>query len=252
MKRNMVPLLGIAFVVAIISTGIFYGLFAGKLRSSSDIPGHSIVVAAHDLERGTVLQASDLRVAGAPGVLSGAFSKSEEVVGAVLLTPLKANEPLLAERLVPRAWPGGSATGLVPSGMRALSIRVTGSEGLLGLLRPGARVDVQAVSDRDNRVTLRNVLQNVEVMAVSPQDPNSHVAGAVVTVLTPAEDSDSVALADAGSKIRVALRNPFDEGKTTHHVMALASVFSNPTALDGPTGHSTSASGAVAQTGREH
>ena len=253
MKRNMVPLLGIAFVVAIISTGIFYGLFAGKLRSSSDIPGHSIVVAARDLERGTVLQASDLRVAGAPGVLSGAFSKSEEVVGAVLLTPLKANEPLLAERLVPRAWPGGPATGLVPSGMRALSIRVTGSEGLLGLLRPGARVDLQAVSDRDNRVTLRNVLQNVEVMAVSPQDlANSHVAGAVVTVLTPAEDSDSVALADAGSKIRVALRNPFDEGKTTHHVVALTSVFSNPTALDGPAGHSASASGAVAQTAREH
>ena len=60
------------------------------------------------------------------------------------------------------------------------------------------------------------------------------MAGAVVTVLTPAEDSDSVALADAGSKVRVALRNPFDEGKTTHHVVALTSVFSNPTALDGP------------------
>jgi Flp pilus assembly protein CpaB len=253
MKRNMVPLLGIAFVVAIISTGIFYGLFAGKLRSSSDVPGHAVVVAARELERGTVIQASDLRTSEAPGVLTGSFSKTEEAVGAMLLTPLKTGEPLLAERVVSRVSPGGSPNGMVPSGMRALSIRVTGSEGLLSLLRPGARVDLQAVSDRDNRVTLRNVLQNVEVLATSPQDPNgSRALGAVVTVLTPAEDSDAVALADAGSKIRVALRNPFDEGKTTHHAIALASVFSNPTTLDALAGHSTSPSGTMARTGREH
>ncbi len=52
MKRNIVPLLGIAFVVAIISTGIFYGLFAGKLRSSvGELPVQSIVVAARTLTR---------------------------------------------------------------------------------------------------------------------------------------------------------------------------------------------------------
>src|ERR1700683_154535 len=141
MKRNMVPLLGIAFVVAIISTGIFYGLFAGKLRSSSDIPGHSVVVAAHDLERGTVLQASDLRISEAPGILTGSFSKPEEAVGATLLTPLKTDEPLLAERVVPRGSPGGSTGGMVPSGMRAISIRVSESDGLVSGLRPGARVD---------------------------------------------------------------------------------------------------------------
>ena len=58
MKRNMVPLLGIAFVVTIISTGVFYGLFAGKLRSSSPaLNGHPIVVAARELERGEVIEA---------------------------------------------------------------------------------------------------------------------------------------------------------------------------------------------------
>jgi pilus assembly protein CpaB len=232
MKRNMVPLLGIAFVVAIISTGIFYGLFAGKLRSSSDIPGHSVVVAARDLDRGTVVQSSDLQISGAAGILTGSFSKPEEAVGAVLLTPLKAGEPLLAERVASRVSGGGSSNGMVPSGMRAISIRVTGSDGLLGLLRPGARVDLQAVSDRDNRVELRNVLQNVEVLAVSLPDANSsRGAGAIVTVLTHAQDADVVALSDAGAKIRVALRNPLDEATTTHRAMALASVFSNQATL---------------------
>src|ERR1700722_12050975 len=109
MKRNMVPLLGIAFVVAIISTGVFYGLFAGKLRSSSEVPGHAIVVAVRDLDRGTVIQAGDLRVSEVQGVLGGAFSKPEEVAGATLLTSMKANEPLLEERVTPRASdaPGG-------------------------------------------------------------------------------------------------------------------------------------------------
>ncbi|MGA2215047.1 MAG: Flp pilus assembly protein CpaB [Bryobacteraceae bacterium] len=232
MKRNMVPLLGIAFVVAIISTGIFYGLFAGKLRSSSDILGHSVVVAGRDLERGTVLQASDLRISEAPGILTGSFSKLDEAVGATLLTPLKTNEPLLAERVVSRASPGGaSGSGIVPSGMRAVSIRVSESDGLLSRLRPGARVDLQAISERENnQVELRNILQNVEVLAVSPQDPaSSRSADATVTVLTHAQDADAVALSDAGGKIRVTLRNPFDDGVTAPHAMALASIYSNQT-----------------------
>jgi Flp pilus assembly protein CpaB len=232
MKRNMVPLLGIAFVAAIICTGIYYGLFAGKLRSSSEIPGHSVVVAARDLDRGTVIQASDLRISETPGILTGSFSKIEEAVGATLLTPLKPNEPLLAERVMARVSPaGGSADGLVPSGMRAISIRVSESDGLLGQLRPGARVDLQAISERENnQVELRNVLQNVEVLGVTSQDPNlNHSPGAIVTVLTPEQDADVVALSDAGGKIRVTLRNPFDKGTTLPHAMALTSIYSNQT-----------------------
>jgi Flp pilus assembly protein CpaB len=261
MKRNMVPLLGIAFVAAIICTGIYYGLFAGKLRSSSEITGHSVVVASRDLDRGTVIQASDLRISQAPGVLTGSFSKIDEAVGSTLLTPLKTNEPLLAERVVSRVSPAGQfAGGMVPSGMRAISIRVSESDGLLGALRPGARVDLQAVSDRDNnQVALRNVLQNVEVLAVSPQDANSNrVAGAIVTVLTRAQDADVVALSDAGGKIRVTLRNPFDEGITQPHALALASIYSNqtnPAALrsqisSDQTSEAEAAPVAVARTGR--
>jgi hypothetical protein len=48
-------------------------------------------------------------------------------------------------------------------------------------------------------------------------------------VLTHAQDADVVALSDAGGKIRVTLRNPFDEGTTLPHAMALASIYSNQT-----------------------
>jgi pilus assembly protein CpaB len=228
MKRNMVPLLGIAFVVAIISTGVFYGLFAGKLRSSSEMPGHAIVVAARDLDRGTVIQARDLRVSEVQGMLSGGFSKPEEAVGATLLASVKANEPLLEERIAERASGAPGSGGVVPTGMRAVSIRVSQSESLLSLLRPGSRVDLQAVSERQGAVELRTVLENVEILAVDhPETPKGNrSAGTVVTVLTRAQDADLVALADAGSRIRVALRNPLDKETTPRRSMALASVFS--------------------------
>jgi Flp pilus assembly protein CpaB len=244
MKRNMVPLLGIAFVVAIISTGVFYGLFAGKLRSSSDLPGHAVVVAVRDLDRGTVIQPSDVRVSEMQGVLGGAFSKPEEAAGATLLTAMKANEPLLQERVAPRAADSTGPGGLVPTGMRAVSMHVFQSESLLSLLRAGSRVDLQAVSERNGAAELRTVLENVQVLAVSGPEGN-RAAGSVVTVLIRAQDADMVALADAGSKIRVSLRNPLDEATTPRHSLALAALFSSNGKLEADEPGSTRSSSAV-------
>ena len=118
MKRNIVPLLGIAFVVAIVSTGVFYGLFAGKLKSSSsEITGQSIVVAAHDLQRGTVVSAGDLRESQIKGELKGSFSKTKDAVGVTLLEAVQENAPLLQDRVAshdPKVNGGGSgpATGI--------------------------------------------------------------------------------------------------------------------------------------------
>ena len=245
MKRNMVPLLGIAFVVAIISTGVFYGLFAGKLRSSSDLPGHAIVVAARDLDRGTVIQPSDVRVSEMQGVLGGAFSKPEEAAGTTLLTAMKANEPLLQERVAPRAADTTGPGGFVPTGMRAVSMHVFQSESLLSLLRAGSRVDLQAVSDRSGATELRTVLENVQILAVSAPEGNRS-SGSVVTVLIRAQDADMVALADAGSRIRVSLRNPLDEATTPRHSLALAALFSNNGKLEADEPGSSRPSSALA------
>jgi len=246
MKRNMVPLLGIAFVVAIISTGVFYGLFAGKLRSSSDLPGHAVVVAARDLDRGTVIQPNDVRVSEMQGVLGGAFSKPEDAAGATLLTAMKANEPLLQERVAPRAADSTGPGGLVPTGMRAVSMHVFQSESLLSLLRAGSRVDLQAVSERNGATELRTVLENVQVLAVSADGNSNRAAGSVVTVLIRAQDADMVALADAGSRIRVSLRNPLDEATTPRHSLALAALFSNNGKLETDEPGSSRPSSAVA------
>jgi len=48
-KNDLVKFVGIGLVVAIIATGVFYGLIVNKLSSSTG-SGKSLVVAAHALK----------------------------------------------------------------------------------------------------------------------------------------------------------------------------------------------------------
>jgi Flp pilus assembly protein CpaB len=229
MKRNIVPLLGIAFVVAIVSTGIFYGLFAGRLKSSSsEITGQSIVVAAHDLQRGTVVNAGDLKESQIKGELKGSFSKTKDAVGVTLLEAVQENAPLLQDRVASHDPKAKGGTSGLATGMRAISVHVSDSSGLIGLMHAGSRVDVQAVLDRNGVTELRTIQQNVEVLAVNPQLEavgGNRAPSPVVTLLARAQDVDVIAVADSGARIRLALRNPLDEGVGPRHALALASVF---------------------------
>src|SRR5258705_4306181 len=109
MKKNLVPLLGIAFVVAIVSTGIFYGLFVGKLKSAA-ATGPSIVVAGRSLDRGAALEASDVKLTlwGATELPQGALTALAQVNGLTLIAPVQENEPVLQSRLASRQSGAGA------------------------------------------------------------------------------------------------------------------------------------------------
>jgi Flp pilus assembly protein CpaB len=231
MKRNMVPLLGIAFVAAIVATGVVYGLFGGRLRAKApDLAGQSIVVAARDLERGTVIKPEDLQVTQVKGTLKGSYAKVDDAVGATLLEAVQKNEPLLEGRVASLDAKGTGSGGGIAAGMRAVSIRVFESSGVMGLLHVGSHVDLQAASERNGPTELRTILQNVEVLRVNPQlEPaaNSRFPVPVATVLVPAQYADIVALADTGARLRITVRNPLDEGTAPRHALGLAAVFNS-------------------------
>ena len=241
MKRNMVPLLGIAFVVAVLSTGLFYGLFAGKLHSAGTAgPSQTLVVAARNLDRGTVLQAADLRVAEIRGTtLASSFAKPEDAVGWTLLDAVAANEPLSRKRAGSKNG-GGEGSSAVKSGMRAMSVRVSESAGVVSLLHSGSRVDVQAVSDRNGTTELRTIVQNIEVLGVGgPLDagPGTRAGTQVVTLLAQPRDADLVALADTGGRVRLLLRNPVDGATAITHPASLPGLFSDTGAERAQTAH---------------
>ena len=130
MKKNLVPLLGIAFVVAIVSTGIFYGLFVGRLNSAT-LPGPSIVVAARNLDRGTTLQSSDVKLApwGGAQIPQGALTTLNQVQGQTLVSSIQENEPVLPSRLASRTSGAGAGLGIAPSSwmVKSYSLRATKS-----------------------------------------------------------------------------------------------------------------------------
>lgn len=213
MKRNLFPLLGIAVVVAIAATGVFYGLFVGKISGAAPAgAGNSagVVVVSRPVERGIVLTAADLRLepAGAQRP-DGAFGSVDEVVGRTVSKTLAANEPVTASGLI-GAKSGGALT--IPKGMRAISIRVADSAGLVPFLRAGNHIDVQSIHTQPNGEPVANMLlSNVEVLNVHADLNPQPAPGTILNLLVPARDVERVALADSAAKVRIVLRNADDK-----------------------------------------
>ncbi len=210
MKKNLVPLLGIAAVVALVATGLFYVLFASRLRSGAATAGQSIVVAAHKLDRGADLQPADLKLApwGSPDLPEGSMTALDQANGLTLIAALVENEPVLTSRVASRTSGAGAGLGIA-SGMRAITVHASDSSGVVGLLRPGYKVDVQMVS---TEAELRTILQNVEVLSVSATG-DGHNNVPVVTLLVSPEGADLAGLGDSTARLRLTLRNPLDDGK---------------------------------------
>ncbi len=227
MKRNIVPLLGIAFVVAIAATGIFYGLFVGKIKDAvANAPKSSIVVAARTIPGGTVLKAADLKLlpwAGSEPII-GAFPSVDAVVGKTVFTSIDESEPVTQARLAGKGPQGGLN---IEQGMRAISVTISDAGGILALLRRGQHVDVQAVSGQqgaDSRI--RTILQDIEVLAVNPpEQTQGRPAAPIVTLLVRPEDADKLALADSAVRVRLLLRNPADREKGPRPALQMANLF---------------------------
>ncbi|MDX2152896.1 MAG: Flp pilus assembly protein CpaB [Bryobacteraceae bacterium] len=205
MKRNLAPLLGIAFVVALISTGLFYGLVVGRLKGTAAPAGRpsEVLVAARDLTRGAVIKPADVKTV--PSVARpGDLQAPEQAAGLTVLEPIAEGQPVRAERLS-SAQQNGGASLAVPEGMRAVSIRATDSNGVVGIIEAGHRVDVQVLRHRDAAASLSTLLENVEVFS---KDPNPENRQRIVTLLVRAADAERLSLADATGLLRLVLRNP--------------------------------------------
>jgi len=227
-QNNLAKLLGISLVVAIIATGVFYGLVVNKLSSSTG-SGKMVVVAAKPIPAGTVLAENDVQSIPWPveGTPAGAFQTASQVAGHTVLQPLAQGEPVLEARLA-SAEKGSGESG-VPAGMRAVSVHVSDSSGLLSQLGPGQKVDVQVLITRkstNGEPELRTILEGVPVLSVNPQpEPSSQGSNLpAVTLLTNPADADVLALADSGARVRLALRNPLDNATRSRTAVSLDAI----------------------------
>jgi pilus assembly protein CpaB len=152
-------------------------------------PVSTIVIAAERLPYGTELAANHMREIAWPAdaLPGGAFAKISDVLGAgkrVVLSPVEANEPLLAVKMT---GPGQRATlsALVGEGMKAVTVRVNDVEGVGGFVLPGDRVDVVLTRQIDKgNATTEVVLQNARVLAVDQSADERSSRPAVAKAVT--------------------------------------------------------------------
>jgi len=161
-------ILGIAVVVTV---ALF--LFLSKLEQKA-----TVVVAASDLPAGAVLRDSDVQVRTlhASGVVPGAFTTVEEVQGRTLTVPR-----LAGEQFTPAAFQEQPSTSAeLGPGERAIALKVTDAQGVLGLLQPGDTVSAVLVDGHTYRARL--ALTDLRVLRVSfdfrYQEPDTRPAAA--------------------------------------------------------------------------
>ena len=221
MRKNLIPLLVIALVVAVLSTVVFYGLVADRLEpaksaSASTGPAASaMLVAARNVERGKLLETADVRVSELscpPG--QKCVGQVGDALGRATLDPLVEGQTL-AESALSRPAGISSPSSVIPVGMRAVTMHAADSLGVVQMVRAGDHVDIQVISARDpanpNMLEIRAVLRSVEVLNIGPPELGSPLAGRpVVTVLLSPADADRVSLADTVGRLRIVLRNRQD------------------------------------------
>ena len=166
MKRSRVLLVLLIAIAA--GGGLAYGTYnylANVSVETVTLPTQPVVIAEGSLRLGAEIQMSDLRVIDWPldSVPSGTFHDPNDIVGRGVINGMVRHEPILDAKL---AAPGAGAglPPVIPTGLRALSVRVNEVIGVAGYVLPGTRVDVVATvspTNRPEQMTSKVVLANV-------------------------------------------------------------------------------------------
>lgn len=120
----------------------------------------------------------------------GALTDPTLAVGQVATQRLVAGQPVLRTQITDRATAFGLA-GIVPPGLRAVTVPVDPVTGVAGLLKPGDRVDVIATFEVGETLVAQTVLQDVELLALGTH--TTDVTPAETTTTTEAKDEQTPA-----------------------------------------------------------
>ena len=217
MNRNRLLLIGfIALAMgALVSFAVYKNL--QSTRSANPAPGEEVLVAADDLQVGTKIEEKDIKPVRFPSsdLPAGVFHFKNKVIGRGVVLPISRGEFILTNKLAGENA-GAGLPGLIPPGMRAISVRVNDTTSVSGFVLPGTRVDILLTGNPggSNEQQTTTVLENVAVIATG-QKLERNAAGEpqitpVITLLVSPDDAQKLTLAANQGKIQLALRNPLD------------------------------------------
>jgi pilus assembly protein CpaB len=180
-----------------------------------------IAVAAEDLPWGVVLTDEKMKTVLylRDNLPAGSFSNPAALTGRTVISPIRANEPILASRLAPTDLKGGGVAAVVSPNMRAMAVKVDKVIGVSGFIHPGNRVDVLVtLSERKgaaDSAIAKTVLENVLVLAAGTEveqtgKKEKPATVDVITLEVTPQDGEKLALAASEGRLLMSLRNYSD------------------------------------------
>jgi pilus assembly protein CpaB len=205
----------------------------------------SIAVAKASIAPGAMLGPDDISLSAMPGETAPpqTFTDPGDLIGRVISAPMVPGQAFVTTLLAPRGTLAG-LEALVPQGMRAVTVDVTESAAMAGLLAPGSHVDVVVTSlnREDPRKSLtRTIVQNLAVAAVgqhlsqtkSEGEKEVPVARTVTLLVTP-HDAQLLDMAASVGHVRLVMRATGDQSKDTGENVMFTELFSGDDSLFNP------------------
>jgi pilus assembly protein CpaB len=202
-----------------VGVALLFTRYLDARTAAARVPTTPVVVAGVDLPEATELRPETLNVVAWPrsSLPEGTFSDTAALKDRVLTVRIVKGQPILATNLA-GADAGRGLAALLPSGMRAISVRVDDVVGVAGFVHPGDSVDVIVTMRPNDNVGVlpisKVVLQNIRVLAVGKQvernDREKYIPATVATLMVDSEQSEKLALAASKGQILLALRSGLD------------------------------------------
>ena len=245
MNRQTRTLIVVA-VALLAATAASLGVYRAILKIPArevEVATRFAVVAAKAMPTGTRIGRDGVRLVAWPArtPVPGGFSSLDQVVDRGLLASVVENEPLTEGKLAPKEA-GAGLSPTIPSGMRAMSVKVNEVVGVAGFVAPGSRVDVMVILKSQKEESLaRVVVSNVEVLTAGTRSDQENsrkdgkaVPSSVVTLMVSPNDAERIALAQVEGQIMLSLRNPLDLEPTTTSGVRTAALVGNANPVEAP------------------
>jgi len=240
MNQRFISVLVFAFVVAGCASLLLYRLTVSHGNAQAAPATAKALVASRNLDLGGIIKDSDVKDAPWAGALpTNAVLKREDIIGRGVTTTIYEGEPIVENRLAPKGAGGGLAA-MIPSGMRAVAVRVNDVVGVAGFVVPGMRVDVlisgnpPAANSATQGSLTRTLLQNIEVLSAGQEfkkdNEGKPLGVGVVNLLVTPEQAEMLSLASNQTVIQLVLRNPLDTQVAKTPGTAVVELF----AINGP------------------
>jgi pilus assembly protein CpaB len=216
--------------VVIIGVGVVFAAVAGFMTLSYlknqkaeqihvAVEKVSVVVAADTISRGQVVDQDVVKMVEWPAdsVPDGAFVSLENALGKLARSEIFVDDVLTQAKFLDTKAPSVLSM-LIPSGRRAISIKVNEVTGISGFVAPGSHVDILLTvpAEDESPARTRVILQDTEVLAIAQSIENRDSRPVIVNTVTlnvSPRQAEVVTLATNEGHLHLVLRNDRDYDK---------------------------------------